>query len=202
MKNRLLKSQVSWAGKGSAFLFTVLTLFGTSLPTATLATNAHLVSTNQVAPPTGARSLCKNYNWACTSSKRAATSSAPESAIVKKVNLQVNSSVREISDEQQYQRLEHWALPTSLGGDCEDFALFKKQELQSYGIDPKRLLLATVLDRNRNSHAVLVYRTNRGDFVLDNVTNKIRSWQDTGYIFLRMQDPTEPRRWVTGFQQS
>lgn len=202
MKKRLMKPQFNWSGKSGALAFTLLSIFGTAIPSTSSAANVHLVPTNQVAPPSGARSLCQNYNWACTSSKRAVTSSAPESAIVKKVNLQINRSVREVSDQSQYQRVEHWALPTSLGGDCEDFALIKKQELQRYGVDPKRLLLATVLDINRNSHAVLVYRTTKGDFVLDNVTNDIRRWHDTGYIFLRMQDPTEPRRWVTGFKHS
>lgn len=195
-------TEFRWAGKGKALGFAMLSVLCVALPSNTFAGNSHLVATRQIAPPSGARSLCKSYDWACTTRKSKVKGSEPESVIVKKVNRQINGAIREVSDQRQYRRAEHWALPTSLGGDCEDFALIKKRTLQRRGIDPKRLLLATVLDRNRKSHAVLIYRAGNGDFVLDNLTNRIRAWQDTGYIFLRMQNPVEPRQWVTGFYQS
>ena len=79
--------------------------------------------------------------------------------VAKAVNTSVNRSTRAVSDLRQYGDEEVWALPTSLGGDCEDIALLKKRELIKRGIAPERLLIATVLDRNRGSHAVLVLRT-------------------------------------------
>ena len=71
----------------------------------------------------------------------------------------------------------------------------KKFELVQNGVDPTKLLIATVLDTNRNGHAVLVYRSSEGDLVLDNVTNRIKTWKETRYLFL-IQDPIHPDRWV------
>jgi predicted transglutaminase-like cysteine proteinase len=108
----------------------------------------------------------------------------------------VNRQVRPITDRRQYRRDEHWALPTSRGGDCEDFALLKKRELIALGVPADKLLIATVLDRKRQPHAVLVLSTLQGDYVLDNLTSRIKPWGQTGYSFLRMQDPRAPERWV------
>lgn len=153
-------------------------------------------------PPSGARQLCRQYSWACASSAAKKMHSSQEMQLVKTINRKVNASTREITDQSQYKTREHWALPTSRGGDCEDFALLKKRDLIRAGIDPSKLLIATVLDTRRNSHAVLVYRSNQGDLVLDNLTNRIKPWADTRYLFLRMQDPKQPRNWVGVYGRS
>jgi len=149
--------------------------------------------------PSGAQSLCRTYAWACA--RAAAQTSSPEDQLqrVSAVNARVNRSVRAVEDDRQYGVAEYWALPTRVGGDCEDFALLKKRELVSLGIDPRRLLIATVLDRQRNPHAVLVFRSDKGDLVLDNLTDKIRDWRATHYVFLQMQDPDRPTGWVNVF---
>jgi predicted transglutaminase-like cysteine proteinase len=67
------------------------------------------------------------------------------------------------------------------------------------GVAAERLLIATVLDRRQNPHAVLVLRTDRGDYVLDNLANRMMHWSDTGYTFLRMQNPKAPGQWVAVF---
>ena len=145
--------------------------------------------------PVGAQSLCSDYSWACqtTTSVRAFTKSDVE--IVKRVNLAVNHGVREIDDLKQYRLAEKWALPTRRGGDCEDFVLLKKLKLMEEGIPAERLLIATVLDKKLRGHAVLVVRTDLGDFVLDNLTDSIRSWRATGYTFMKMQNPDDPSSW-------
>ena len=155
-----------------------------------------VVSTKSVAAPLGARDLCARYAWACaTSSAGAITDSRAKLKVADRVNRAVNRAVREISDARQYRRREHWALPTRLGGDCEDFALLKKRELIRAGIAPDRLAIATVLDRRRQAHAVLVLKTAAGDYVLDNLTSQIKPWDRTGYSFLRMQDPRAASGW-------
>lgn len=149
--------------------------------------------------PDGAKAICRTYSWACATSASQSSASGEELQFVTAVNTQVNRSVRAVEDDRQYGVAEYWALPTQVGGDCEDFALLKKRELMSLGVDPRRLLIATALDRQRNPHAVLVFRSAKGDLILDNLTNQIRSWHDTGYMFLRMQDPDHPTRWVNVF---
>ncbi|WP_299075465.1 transglutaminase-like cysteine peptidase [uncultured Ruegeria sp.] len=147
-------------------------------------------------PPSGAHQLCRQYSWACSSKRSISLTSQQEMQIIRQVNRRVNATTREVADQLQYKTRERWALPTSRGGDCEDFALLKKRDLIKAGIDPKKLLIATVLDRSRNGHAVLVYRSANGDLILDNATSRIKPWADTRYLFLRMQDPNQPRRWV------
>lgn len=117
--------------------------------------------------------------------------------VVHAVNLRANRNIRPISDVAQYRVAERWALPTARGGDCEDYALFKKRELIRAGIPPDQLFVATVLDRKRQSHAVLVLRTGSQDLVLDNLTDRILPWKRTGYTFLRLQDPGQPTGWVS-----
>ncbi|WP_170608655.1 transglutaminase-like cysteine peptidase [Ruegeria arenilitoris] len=147
-------------------------------------------------PPSGAQRLCQKYNWACSTKTSVSLSSQQEMRIIQRVNRQVNATTRSVSDKSQYRTLERWALPTSRGGDCEDFALLKKRDLIRAGIDPSKLLIATVLDNQRNPHAVLVYRSVTGDLVLDNLTNKIKPWTATRYLFLRMQNPDKPSGWI------
>ncbi len=153
-------------------------------------------------PPSGAHGLCQQYAWACSKQSGANFSSDQEFQIVKKINRKVNSSTRAVTDQFQYKTRERWALPTDVGGDCEDFALLKKRDLIMAGIDPGKLLIATVLDTRRNAHAVLIYRSVKGDLVLDNLTSRIRPWTDTRYLFLRMQDPKQPKRWMGVFRRS
>ena len=153
-------------------------------------------------PPSGARNLCSQYRWACTAKRSAALSSQSEMQIVKQVNRRVNASTREVTDQSQYKTRELWALPTTRGGDCEDFALLKKRDLIKAGVDPNKLLIATVLDTRRSPHAVLIYRSANGDLVLDNLTNRIKPWKATRYLFLRMQDPNQPQRWVGVYGRS
>lgn len=159
--------------------------------------DAFLKARMPVSSPAGANGLCQRYAWAC---QRATAAPVPVSGnqldYAISLNRQINRQVRSISDLAQYGVEEHWALPTARGGDCEDFALLKKKRLIEAGLDPQMLLIATVLDRRRNAHAVLVMRTARGDFVLDNLRDDVLHWSRTGYTYLRMQDPADPRRWT------
>lgn len=142
-------------------------------------------------PPAGAAGLCDKYTWACaTHEGRSATLDE-----VKKVNREVNRA-RPITDALQHGVDEYWSTLSKKGGDCEDYALTKKQKLVMLGVDPKTLLMATVLDKNKQVHAVLVWRTANGDFVLDNLTNQVLLWNNTGYTFISIQNPNRPEQWA------
>lgn len=169
---------------------------------AALADSAFITGATPAQPPSGASQLCQRYSWACSEGSSRTIDGHRELLVVKQINRHVNASTREVSDQSQYRLQEKWALPTKLGGDCEDFVLLKKRNLIEAGVDPKRLLIATVLDTRRRGHAVLVYRSPRGDMILDNQTNQIKPWASTRYLFLRMQDPNQPHRWVGVFRRS
>ena len=147
------------------------------------------------ASPQGSTGLCARYGWACAIGQVQGRVGQDGLRIATKINAQVNAEVREISDQSQYARAEVWTLPSARGGDCEDFALLKKKRLIERGFPANQLLIATVLDRNHAPHAVLVLRTTGGDYVLDNLTNRVKPWQSTGYTFLKMQDPEAPHLW-------
>lgn len=180
--------------KCSSLAWVALVVFSAALP-ASATSLVHDIKA--VSAPSGARELCQQYIWACDRSSRTTIPNASvELKIADRVNRAVNRSVREISDRRQYGRPEVWSLPTGRGGDCEDFALLKKRELIRLGLAPSKLAIATALDRRRNSHAVLIIRTDQGDYVLDNLTDRMKPWHATGYSFLRMQDITTPSGWI------
>ncbi len=156
---------------------------------------AFLIAKKATTAPAGATQMCSTFQWACAKTKGATPVTSAQMALVNKINLKINRQVNEVSDARQYGREEHWALPTNRGGDCEDFALLKKRELMKAGIPGQKLLIATVLDSRRQAHAVLVVRAASGDYVLDNLTNKIKHWDSTGYVFLRMQNADAPSQW-------
>lgn len=168
--------------------------FGLALPVGAAPGVDYIAPRKPIAAPQGFAGVCERYSWACarSGSKRL---TADFLGLADGVNRKINARVRQVSDRSQYGREEVWALPTGRGGDCEDFALLKKRELIQMGVPANRLLIATVLDRNRSPHAVLVVRTAAGDYVLDNLTNRIRGWRQTGYTFLRMQNPSSPGHW-------
>ncbi len=194
----------SFLKRGVALLGAAIFCMGASglSSTAVASGTAFLPVVSASPPPSGALQLCDQYSWACASATSVSMSGEREMELVRRINRHVNASTREVTDQSQYRMQERWALPTRRGGDCEDFALLKKRELIRAGIDPSKLLIATVLDRKRNAHAVLVYRSSQGDLVLDNLTNRIKPWSVTRYLFLRMQDPRQPRNWVGVYLQS
>lgn len=144
--------------------------------------------------PHGARTLCRTHDWACR--RGGAPLTEVQIAMAREVSLAVNRTVPQITDQEQYGRIEVWALPTARGGDCEDVVLLKKRALVARGLPADRLLIASVLDRQWNAHAILVLRTARGDLVLDSLTDRILGWRETGYLFVTMQHPDDPRRWA------
>jgi predicted transglutaminase-like cysteine proteinase len=180
----------------NAIALTGFVLAGAALPAwSGTGSEAHLLARQPIAAPVGFKGVCARYEWACARSGRDNAQSGSALQLAKVVNTSVNRTTRSVSDRRQYGNEEVWALPTSYGGDCEDIVLLKKRELIRQGIAPERLLIATVLDRRRSAHAVLVLRTGDEDLVLDNLKNRILPWRKTGYSFLRMQNPSAPHKW-------
>lgn len=104
------------------------------------------------------------------------------------VNRAVNRSIAPRSDIGDI-----WRVYPSRG-DCEDYALTKKAELIKKGF-PSRALLITIVTAYGQGHAVLTVRTTKGDLILDNMTNKIKDWQQTGFKYHQRQSQNG-RGWV------
>jgi predicted transglutaminase-like cysteine proteinase len=119
---------------------------------------------------------------------------AERMAQLQQVNSHVNSTVREVSDLEQYGREDVWALPTSGKGDCEDFALLKRKMLIEQGWPASALSITVGATSQGEAHAVLTVSTSQGQYVLDNLTSAILSPAQTGHVFHARQ---AGRGWVT-----
>jgi len=82
-------------------------------------------------------------------------------------------------------------------GDCNDYAITKRHELQVRGWPTNSLLLAEVVTSWGEHHLVLVVTTREGDFVLDNLTPTVRRWSETSYQWIRIQSSNDPKLWWT-----
>jgi predicted transglutaminase-like cysteine proteinase len=56
--------------------------------------------------------------------------------------------------------------------------------------------MTVVQDYKGEGHAVLMVRTDRGDFILDNQRTAILPWTRTGYVFVKREGQTS-RAWVS-----
>ncbi|WP_052954933.1 transglutaminase-like cysteine peptidase [Microvirga vignae] len=119
-------------------------------------------------------------------------------AVLRQVNQHVNRTITEVSDWEQYGQEDVWTLPASGKGDCEDFALLKRKLLTERGWPNATLLVTAVQTAAGEPHAVLVARTNKGDYALDNKTSEIRPLVATGYRILSQQSQQSPSKWISG----
>lgn len=103
------------------------------------------------------------------------------------VNRQVNAAIRPVTDEEHWGVADQWDIPTDGKGDCEDYQLLKRKLLAEEGLPRRAMRMTVVIDERGDGHAVLTIRTNRGDFVLDNKTNAVLPWAETGYVFVKRE---------------
>jgi len=113
------------------------------------------------------------------------------------VSASVNAAVKPMSDLEIYGKEEVWAYPDDGVGDCEDYVLEKRRQLHAMGVPLPDLLITVVRKPDGEGHAVLTVRTSKGDFVLDNLRDDVRSWEQTGYRFLKRQASNHTGRWVS-----
>lgn len=112
--------------------------------------------------------------------------------LIDRINRQVNGAIR---PQAERGGADVWKIGGSTG-DCEDYALAKRAALLAKGFPSSALLMTSVVIRSGELHAVLMVRTDRGDFVLDNLNSVVKPWSATGYRFTSMQSPDNPRMWV------
>lgn len=166
--------------------------------------NVHWVAASmetgqQVAPPFGYVGFCVRNPQECeggTDMPRDEAMTPEKWEELTRVNEYVNASVPQVSDAMLYDREEWWAYPDGRGGDCEDFALMKQKLLIERGWAPENLLIAVVREWNGDGHAVLLVKTDRGEFVLDNKNWEVVAWQDAPYQWIKRQSRERPYIWV------
>lgn len=118
-------------------------------------------------------------------------------AILEHVNVSANRAIAPEDEWEHYRRINYWTIPTDGRGDCKSYVLAKRKALIDDGFPAPALRIAVVLTPMLLRHAVLTIATDRGDLVLDNLRDDIKNMDDSGYAWVKRQDPTAPSGWVS-----
>jgi predicted transglutaminase-like cysteine proteinase len=113
-----------------------------------------------------------------------------------RVNSRVNREIKPVSDQKHFGRVNVWVYPTDGKGDCKAYALVKQRKLIAAGFPREALLITIVWTKENQGHAVLMARTNKGDYILDNLSPKVLLWTQTTHDYVKRQSVSDPNAWV------
>jgi predicted transglutaminase-like cysteine proteinase len=163
--------------------------------------HAGMATGGLTSQPIGHYEFCKSNPSECSIRPRDAGPVAMTGAVWKQIssiNASVNRSIKPMNDFDIYAKDEVWAYPDKVGvGDCEDYVLLKRRMLAAKGISLSNLLITVVRKPDGEGHAVLTVRTDKGDYILDNLSDSVKLWSETPYRFLKRQASEHTGRWVT-----
>ncbi|MEM1364720.1 MAG: transglutaminase-like cysteine peptidase [Pseudomonadota bacterium] len=177
----------------------VAILAGASSPAFAIQANPpSMIETGQTSQPIGHAQFCAQYADECHSTRKAnpmVLTQARWDELVD-INALVNHSIEQLTDQQIYNVVEHWTYPDRVG-DCEDLVLLKRFMLIKRGWKPANLLITVARQPNGEGHAVLTARTDRGDFILDNLRDPVMRWDQTEYRYLKRIARGHSGKWVS-----
>lgn len=160
--------------------------------------NEFMSVSGQTSQPVGHYEFCQRNKTSCAIHNKSTKPILLTGKIwdtIQDINQTVNARVHPTTDFELYGQEEYWGYPKD-AGDCEDYVLQKQLELTQKGLPLSALLITVVRKPDGEGHAVLTVRTNRGDFVLDNLRDDILLWKDTEYTYLKRQSSEYTGRWV------
>lgn len=176
-----------------------LTALGFSVLIALASVNPALANLNTSFSPSGAaitpinmQYFCKQNPSECRKTRDAKIELTDEMVnMLRQVNVSVNRAIRP--------RLNvpgGWKLNPA-AGDCNDYVLSKRSQLIQMGVPAGALRFAVTKTRRGQPHAVLVVRSSSGDIVLDNLSSRVVTLQQSGYL-IRSMSSADPLRWHAG----
>lgn len=165
--------------------------------TSASAQSSAMITTGITSQPIGHYEFCKRYPGTCQANASVGVVSLTRAMWTKlvEVNNAVNSSIFPRTDQDMYGVPEVWSYPT-VQGDCEDYVLLKQYMLQREGLPASALLITVLRQSNGEGHAVLTVRTDQGDYVLDNLDDRVLAWSDTDYEYLKRQSERNAGKWL------
>ncbi|RCS22029.1 transglutaminase [Phyllobacterium salinisoli] len=172
---------------------------GAAQPTEAGLQSPWMNSGERTTQPIGHYEFCQRYAHECnivSKSDKPVTLTQELWSKVIEINNQVNTTIEARTDMDMWGKAEVWSYPTKYG-DCEDYALLKRQMLQQAGVPINALLITVVRQPNGDGHAVLTMRSDRGDFVLDNLEPRVLIWNQTEYQYLKRQSARNTGVWVS-----
>jgi predicted transglutaminase-like cysteine proteinase len=185
-------STISAAAKGGLIALTLVLGGATQAQTvASLPGSAQAIDNSGSARPVAAwTDFCRRHPSECavSTAEPAKITMTPEtwSAIVS-VNRRVNSRIKPMTDKAHWGVVDRWDFPDDGQGDCEDYQLLKRKMLAERGLSRRAMRMTVVIDELNEGHAVLMIRTDRGDYILDNKTNAVLPWDQTGYVYVKRE---------------
>jgi len=159
---------------------------------------SHMVTAGRTSQPIGHAVFCRQFAAECkvrSSSTRPTRLTRSRWSELVEINNQINRAVEPVTDLEYYKKEEFWTYPERYG-DCEDYVLLKRYMLIQKGWPESSLLITVVRQPNGDGHAVLTVRTDRADYILDNLKSRIRPWNETEYRYLKRQSTKNTGRWT------
>jgi predicted transglutaminase-like cysteine proteinase len=114
--------------------------------------------------------------------------------LLKRVNQTVNAAIAPMLKTYGPELKDGWTIAPEMG-DCNDYAVTKRHELQQSGLPARALRLSVVKTASGIGHLVLVVSTTKGNLVLDNLSEAILPWQSTDYRWIKIQSANDARFW-------
>ncbi|MBM6581236.1 transglutaminase-like cysteine peptidase [Microvirga sp. BT689] len=111
------------------------------------------------------------------------------------INEEVNGTILSVADQDHWGVVDRWDYPDDGLGDCEDIQLLKRKLLVEAGLPRRALRMTVAIDEQGAGHAVLMVRSDFGDFILDNKKDAVLSWQETGYGYVK-REGSDSLDWV------
>jgi predicted transglutaminase-like cysteine proteinase len=153
----------------------------------------------ETSVPFGWVDFCQRYPGECEDDDRITQNIDLTPAAYRKIqriNAWVNKSIEAVSDMDNWGAVDRWDYPTAGKGDCEDYALLKRRMLMEEGFPRQALLVTVVKEKNGDGHAILTIKTNRGEYVLDNLSDAPKAWTSAPYRFVKRQSQQNQNVWV------
>ncbi len=151
------------------------------------------------APPSGWIQFCETYREVCDTKPLPPLDVPLDGKAwveLKRINLWVNHNIEPETDMDHYGMIQWWRYPDDGAGACHSYALLKRRMLIQAGWPRQALLMTIVHLTDGEGHAVLTVKTDHGDYILDNLTDKIELWSQTPYLYYMRQSQSDPNRWV------
>lgn len=148
------------------------------------------IANGEVRPLAAWVDFCERYPAECAVDVAEPASIALSARLwrtIVSVNRRVNASVRAVTDQDHWGVVDRWDFAEDGMGDCEDFQVLKRRILAEAGLPRRAMRMTVVIDEKGEGHAVLMVRTDRGDFILDNKTSTVLPWEQTGYVFVKRE---------------
>jgi predicted transglutaminase-like cysteine proteinase len=169
-----------------------------------IASSTQAPTSQETLPPIGWVQLCRDFakdkRQPCNNQNLTALDVKLDDIAWKamlKVNADVNREIEPATDMEHWGVVDQWDFADDKKGDCEDYVLVKRQRLMEIGFPRQALLVTVVRDLQGEGHAILTIKTDKGDFIMDNMNSKLLPWTATGYKYIKRQSQENPNRWVS-----